>query len=80
MTHLRIEQNNNVEVVDASLIQKLYEAAVESSDVTLSGNLQCRNCKQTAYEYLMGNTEDNVRRFPNLNINVTDGFLQDSVG
>lgn len=79
MTHLKIEQNTTgIEVVDASLIQKLYETAIESSDVTLAGNLQCRNCKQTAYEYLMGNTEDNVRRFPNLNINVTDGFLQDS--
>lgn len=74
MTHLRIEQNNNVEVVNASLIQKLYETAIESSDVTLSGNLQCMNCKQPAYEYLMGNIENNVRRFPNLNINVTDSI------
>lgn len=76
MTHLKIEQNTTgIEVVDASLIQKLYETAIESSDVILAGNLQCRNCEQTAYEYLMGNIEDNVRRFPNLNINVTDGFL-----
>ena len=71
MTHLRIEQNNNVEVVDAYLIQKLYEIASSEDiqSIQLSGNLQCGYCYQTPYQYLTGNIEGtNQKRFPDLNI------------
>lgn len=71
MTHLRIEQNNNTEVVDANLIQKLYEIASSEDiqSIQLSGNLQCGYCYQTSYQYLTGNIEGtNQKRFPDLNI------------
>lgn len=71
MTHLRIEQNNNTEVVDANLIQKLYEIASSGNiqSIQLSGNLQCGYCYQTSYQYLTGNIEGtNQKRFPDLNI------------
>lgn len=71
MTHLRIEQNNNVEVVSAYLIQKLYEIASSEDiqSIQLSGNLQCGYCYQTPYSYLTGNIEGtNQKRFPDLNI------------
>lgn len=76
MTHLNIQQSSNVEIVGASLIQKLYETALATQDTTLAGNLQCEHCKQAAYEYLMGNVEGTTRRFPNLSINVTDGMYK----
>ena len=72
MTHLNIQQSSNVEIVGASLIQKLYETALATQDTTLAGNLQCEHCYQSAYEYLTGSV-NGVKRFPNLNINVTGG-------
>lgn len=90
MTHLRIEnQNSNVEIVNAAIIQKLYNLSTEieqnlqedeqlSDYVSLKGNLQTNHCRQAAYDYLTGNLPDsNIKRFANLNINVTGGLYLD---
>ena len=90
MTHLRIEnQNSNVEIVNAAIIQKLYNLVLDieenleegeslSDYVSLKGNLQADHAKQSAYNYLTGNLSDtNTKRFPNLTINLTDGAYID---
>ena len=90
MTHLRIEnQNSNVEIVNAAIIQKLYNLALGieenleegeslSDYVSLKGNLQSDHAKQGAYDYLTGNLPDsNSKRFPNLTINLTGGAYID---
>lgn len=74
MTTLTIEQGNNIEVVSSAVIQKLYETVLDSTNVTLSGNLQCEHCYEDAYDYLTGYVTEGVKRFPNLAINVTDGL------
>jgi hypothetical protein len=73
MTTLTIEQGNNIEIVSNAVIQKLYETALDSTNVTLSGNLQCDHCFENAYDYLTGYVTEGVKRFPDLAINVTDG-------
>lgn len=73
MTTLTIEQGNNIEIVSYAVIQKLYETALNSTNVTLSGNLQCEHCFENAYNYLTGYVTEGVKRFPDLQINVTDG-------
>lgn len=73
MTTLTIEQGNNIEVVPNAVIQKLYETALNSTNVTLSGNLQCEHCYEEAYNYLTGYITEGVKRFPDLAINVTGG-------
>jgi len=55
MTTLTIEQGNNIEIVSNAVIQKLYETVLNSTNVTLSGNLQCAHCFENAYNYLTGN-------------------------
>lgn len=75
MTHLKIQnQNNNIEIVNSNIIQKLYET-VSSNDIQsidLSGNLQSEHCKESAYNYLTGNIDQNTKRFPNLQLNITN--------
>lgn len=71
MTTLTIEQGNNIEIVSSAVIQKLYETALNSTNVTLSGNLQCDHCFENAYDYLTGYITEGVKRFPNLAISVT---------
>ena len=74
MTHLYIEQNTGlIEGVNSSIISKLYELALDSTNVTLSGNLQCDHCFENAYDYFTGYVTEGVKRFPDLAINVTDG-------
>lgn len=80
MTHLVIEnQNSNVEIVSAAIIQKVYEMALSAEgDVSLKGNLQSDYAKQTAYDYLTGNlTGTSTKRFPNLSLNITGGIYVD---
>lgn len=73
MTTLTIEQGNNIEIVSNAVIQKLYETVLDSTNVTLSGNLQCEHCFENVYDYLTGYITEGVKRFPDLAINVTDG-------
>lgn len=80
MTHLRIEnQNSNTEIVSSAIIQKLYTIALSAEgDVSLKGNLQSDHVKQIAYDYLTGNLPNtNVKRFPDLTLNVTGGIYID---
>ena len=90
MIHLRIEnQNSNVEIVNAAIIQKIYNLASDieqnlqedeqlSDYVLLKGNLQSDHARQSAYEYLIGNLPDsNNKRFSNLTINLTEGAYID---
>jgi hypothetical protein len=73
MTTLTIEQGNNTEIVSNAIIQKLYNIASNSTNVTLTGKLQCECCYQYVYDYFTGNVTENVRRFPNLSLTVTNG-------
>ena len=79
MKHLKIEQNNNVEIVSLDIIEKLYQISQgEGLDSTsdLIGNLQCTHAYDDAVTYL-------TTKFKNLQINVTDGsyirFADDAV-
>lgn len=76
MNRLNIQQSSNVEIVGADLIQKLYETALTTSDITLVGSLLCDHCKETAYNYLTG-VENGVKRFPDLHIEATGGIYID---
>ena len=75
MTHLNIQQGQNVEVVSTNLIKKLYEAALsvpeplegEQDDAYMSGNLQVDKTYRTQVSYL-------TTRFPDLHINVTGSY------
>lgn len=73
MTTLTIEQGSSTELVSNAVIQKLYNIASNSTNVTLTGNLQCECCYQYVYDYFTGNVAENVRRFPNLSLTVTNG-------
>ena len=80
MTHLVIEnQNSNTEIVNVTIIQKIYEMALSADgSVSLKGNLQSEHAKQGAYNYLTGNlTGTSTKRFPQLTINVTGGLYVD---
>lgn len=75
MTHLNIQQGQNIEVVSTNLIKKLYEAALsvpeplegEQDAAYLSGNLQVDKSYRAQVEYL-------TNRFDDLHINVTDSY------
>lgn len=75
MTHLNIQQGQNVEVVSTNLIKKLYDAAIsvpeplegEQDAAYLSGNLQVDKSYRAQVEYL-------TNRFDDLHINVTDSY------
>ena len=75
MTHLNIQQEQNIEVVSTNLIKKLYEAALsvpeplegEQDAAHMSGNLQVDKSYRTQVEYL-------TNRFNDLHINVTNGY------
>lgn len=75
MTHLRIEQNSNVEIVSSQIIQKLYECALsiqepaegQQDNAHVSGNIQSTYAYQAHVSYL-------TARFPTLQINVTQGY------
>lgn len=75
MTHLNIQQGQNIEVVSTKLIQKLYEAALsvpeplegEQDAAYMSGNLQVDKSYRSQVEYL-------TNRFDDLHINVTAGY------
>lgn len=76
MTHLNIQQGQNIEVVSTNLIKKLYEAALsvpeplegEQDAAYMSGNLQVDKAYRNQVEYL-------TNRFNNLYINVTEGYI-----
>ena len=76
MTHLNIQQGQNIEVVSASIIKKLYEAALsvpeplegEQDAAYMSGNLQVDRTYRAQVQYL-------TTRFPDLHINVTEGYF-----
>lgn len=70
MTHLKITQNSNVEIVSNNVIQKLYNTALNTVDASLSGNLQVDHCYRKSVEYLRN-------RFEDLNINVTGDYFVD---
>ena len=76
MTNLVIKQNSNIEILNNSIIQKLYELAsdVNISNVELEGNLQSDHATMTAYNWLTGNDTQGNRRFPNLTLNITNGL------
>ena len=75
MTHLRIEQNSNIEIVNSILIQKLYDISLsipepvqgQEDDAQVSGNIQSNYAYKTDVNYL-------TTRFPNLQINITQGY------
>lgn len=75
MTHLNIQQGQNVEVVSTQIIKKLYDAAQsvplpeegEQDQANMSGNLQVDKSYRSQVEYL-------TTRFPNLYINVTTDY------
>lgn len=75
MTHLNIQQGQNIEVVSTSIIKKLYEVALsvpeplegEQDAAYMSGNLQVDKSYRSQVEYL-------TTRFPDLHINVTDSY------
>lgn len=75
MTHLNIQQGQNIEVVSTNLIKKLYEAALsvpeplegEQDAAYMSGNLQVAKTYRSQVEYL-------TNRFDDLHINVTDSY------
>ena len=77
MTHLRIEQGSNIEIVVSNTIHKLYELAhgiieqeelnqVQTSQVSIAGNLQVNKAYGDEVDWL-------EEKFPNLHINVTGG-------
>lgn len=70
MNKLDIQQSQNVEIVPSSVIQKLYTAALNTTNATLSGNLQVTNSYRKPVEYLRN-------RFENLTINVTGDYYVD---
>lgn len=69
MTHLRIEQSSNNEVVTSSLITKLYELAYAGLDASsnLKGYITAPHAKRTQVEYLQN-------LYPELTINVTGEY------
>ena len=75
MTHLNIQQGQNIEVVSTNLIKKLYEAALsvpeplegEQDAAYMSGNLQVDKSYRAQVEYL-------TNRFDDLHINVTYSY------
>ena len=75
MTHLNIQQGQNIEVVSTNLIKKLYEAALsvpeplegEQDAAYMSGNLQVDRSYRSYVQYL-------TDRFHDLHINVTDSY------
>ena len=75
MIHLNIQQGQNIEVVSANLIKKLYEAALsvpeplegEQDAAYMSGNLQVDRSYRSYVQYL-------TDRFHDLHINVTDSY------
>ena len=78
MTSLKIQQGSNVEIVNANIISKLYEIVLsisepqsgEEDDMYLSGNLQTDYAYRSNVNYL-------TTRFPELFINVTNGYYID---
>lgn len=76
MTNLVIKQNSNIEIVNNSIIQKLYELTSNGniSNVELEGNLQSDHATMSAYNWLTGNDTQGNRRFPNLALNITNGL------
>lgn len=75
MTHLRIEQGTNIEIVTSGIIHKLYEIAsgiidyedanqITTSQVYLKGNIQTSRAYGDEVDWL-------EEKFPNLHINVT---------
>ena len=75
MTHLNIQQGQNIEVVSTSIIKKLYEVALsvpepsegEQDAAYVSGNLQVDRTYRAQVQYL-------TNRFNDLHINVTDSY------
>lgn len=75
MTHLRIEQNSNIEIVNSILIQKLHDISLsipepvqgQEDDAQISGNIQSNCAYETDVNYL-------TTRFPNLQINITQDY------
>lgn len=75
MTHLNIQQGQNIEVVSTSIIKKLYEVALsvpeplegEQDAAYMSGNLQVDRTYKAQVQYL-------TNRFNDLHINVTDSY------
>lgn len=75
MTHLNIQQGQNVEIVNTQVIKRLYNAAQsvplpeegEQDQANMSGNLQVDKSYRNQVEYL-------TTRFPNLYINVTTDY------
>lgn len=76
MTNLVIKQNSNIEIVNNSIIQKLYELTSNAniSNAELEGNLQSDHATMSAYNWLTGNDTQGNRRFPNLALNITNGL------
>lgn len=69
MTHLRIEQSSNNEIVTSSIITKLYELAHAGLDASsnLKGYITATHAKRTQVEYLQN-------LYPELTINVTGEY------
>lgn len=76
MTHLNIQQGQNIEVVTTQIIKKLYDTALtvseplegETDAAYMSGNLQTNKASRKVCTYL-------TTRFPNLHITVQDYYI-----
>lgn len=71
MNHIKIEQNNNIEVVSKELIEELYNAAQDcDASSNMAGNLQTTKAYKRDVDFL-------TAKFPGLTINATQGLYVD---
>lgn len=71
MNHIKIEQNNNIEVVSKELIEELYNAAQDcDASSNMTGNLQTTKAYKRDVDFL-------TAKFPGLTINATQGLYVD---
>ena len=63
MNHIKIEQNNNIEVVSKELVEELYNAAQDcDASSNMAGNLQVKGADSQQVSFL-------TTKFPGLTIN-----------
>lgn len=55
MTHLKIQQNDNVEIVSPQIVEELHNISTQTNDVDLRGNLQTEYVYEDTYKDLTQN-------------------------